>query len=131
MKRSAERLTGAEEERPAASEKIERGLALEVGRVQAELDASRAELTRVQADLARTLADLRRIEVVLAEERRANLNFRARVGELAELNDHNKRALTRFRLGALIELEFAKLLCTLGARSAGTALWNRAKARLR
>jgi predicted RNA methylase len=57
-------------------------------RAQAELDRVKSDLGRAQAELARTSADLRRTAVVLAEERRANLNFRARAeitGQLAEL----------------------------------------------
>lgn len=54
-----------------------------------ESEASRlqAELAQVKAELARVQADLRRTEIVLAEERRANLDFRARAetaGQLAE-----------------------------------------------
>jgi predicted O-methyltransferase YrrM len=78
-----------------------------------------------------------------------SVEFRRKVDELAETSahrDHLDRLLVevvshrdalvrqprkRPSIGAAVELEFARFLCTLGLRTTGTAMWNHAQARLR
>jgi hypothetical protein len=96
------RLAATEGERTQAADAAERSLASEAGRLQAELGQLKAELARVQNELSRTAADLRRTEIVLAEERRANLGFRAQAdvaGQLVELRELIHRGIIQHGVG--------------------------------
>jgi 2-polyprenyl-3-methyl-5-hydroxy-6-metoxy-1,4-benzoquinol methylase len=85
----------------------------EVVALHEALEDSRRDLAVAQRDLEDTQRDLEGI-------------LRERDAQPSQAQPRR----TTFRLAARLELEIAKLLCTLGMRSTGTALWNRAKVRL-